>query len=351
MNLYQSQRYGQDLTVVAEKFPQFQELNEKTVLITGAGGLICSAVVDLLMMNNRIRGCNTQIYAAGRSQERMFTRFSRWKDCPEFHFLPYDAREEISFRIPVDFIIHGASNAYPAAIQKHPVDTMLDNFTGTYQLLKYAGLMGSGRVLLISSSEVYGTGAWNAPMLESQYGYMDILNPRASYASSKRAAETLCASFLAEYNVESIIVRPGHIYGPTASRADNRVSSQFAYLASEGKNIVLKSDGSQIRSYCYMMDAATAILFVLLKGKTGEAYNISNPDSIISIRQLAELFAERGNVKLEFAVPSCIEKTAFNPMVNSSLNSEKLQGIGWKGLYSAERGIEHTLEILKEARL
>ena len=123
------------------------------------------------------------------------------------------------------------------------------------------------------------------------------------------------------------------------------------YNAADGKDIIMKSDGAQIRSYCYMLDCASAILYVLLKGKKGEAYNISNPNSIMSIRELAEYLAKVGNVRLKFELPSQDEKKAFNPMNNSSLNSEKLCGLGWSGLFDAKLGLEHTVKIIKEAKI
>ena len=113
----------------------------------------------------------------------------------------------------------------------------------------------------------------------------------------------------------------------------------------------MKSDGAQIRSYCYMLDCASAILYVLLKGKKGEAYNIANPNSIMSIRELIEYLAKVGNDRLKFELPSQDEKKAFNPMNNSSLNSEKLCGLGWNGLFDAKFGLEHTVKIIKEVKI
>ena len=148
--------------------------------------------------------------------------------------------------------------------------------------------------------------------------------------------------------MESVIVRPGHIYGPTATESDNRVSSAWAYDVARGKDIVMKSDGTQIRSYCHCLDSASAILKVLLKGENRHAYNISNPDSVINIRQMAELLAKSAGVQLKMELPTEEEKKGFNPMSNSSLDSTELLALGWKGLFSAEQGFSHTVEILKE---
>lgn len=158
----------------------------------------------------------------------------------------------------------------------------------------------------------------------------------------------MCASYQAEYGVAFNIVRLGHIYGPSATKNDRRVSSDFMNKAAIGEKLILKSEGKQIRSYCYSLDCASAILTVLAKGDNGEAYNISNIDSIISIRQMAEYCAEIGNVELEFNLPSTNEISAFNPMDNSCLDSAKIEGLGWSGVFDAKEGIFHTIQILQE---
>ena len=231
---------------------------------------------------------------------------------------------------------------------KEPVETMLSNFMGMLYLLGYAKKYGAQRVLYISSSEVYGRKDGNQPYREDEYGYVDLLNPRNSYSMGKRAAETLCASYADEYSVGSVIVRPGHIYGPTAFPTDSRVSSAWAYAAARGEDIVMKSNGAQLRSYCYCLDCAAAILKVLIKGENLCAYNISNPGSIVSIREMAELLTKAGDVKLIQETASEEERKAFNPMSNSSLDSKRLQNLGWKGLFDAERGFRHTVSVLRD---
>lgn len=219
------------------------------------------------------------------------------------------------------------------------------------ELLQYCVDHTVQNAVYVSSSEIYGRKDNNNPYQENEYGYIDVLNTRSSQPISKRVAETLCASYIAEKNIAVFIVRPRHIYGPTATRKDNRVSTVFVYNAADGKDIIMKSDGAQIRSYCYMLDCASAILYVLLKGKKGEAYNIANPNSIMSIRELIEYLAKVGNVRSKFELPSQDEKKAFNPMNNSLLNSEKLCCFGWNGLFDAKFGLEHTVKIIKEVKI
>lgn len=349
MSLYNSETYLNDIRLTLEKNDFIKELSNKSILITGASGLICSNIVDLLLFSNKFLNLNINVYVAGRNEEKMKERFSIFNDSKFLHFIKYDADKQNAFNFKVDYIIHGASNAYPAIIQKYPIKTMLANFLGIYELLEYSKQNMVVNTLFISSSEVYGKKESIAPFLENEYGFIDILDSRSSYSISKRAAETLCASYTKECNIKTTIVRPGHIYGPTAKREDNRISSQFTFQAIDGKDIVLKSDGKQLRSYCYVFDCSSAILKVLLNGDKGNAYNISNKDSLITIKKMAELISKNTNVDLKFENPSNEDKAAFNPMNNSALNADKLYKLGWNALFDSNIGVEHMINSIKEA--
>lgn len=349
MSLYDSEQWISDLDEVISNFPFISELEEKTVMITGCTGLVCSAVIDILIRYNETHKKKIRILAAGRQIEKVFVRFGEYCKKEYFFYIPYDAaKTDNQFDISCDYIIHGASNASPDMIVKEPVETMLSNFFGMKSLLDYAKERDVKRVLFISSSEIYGKKQDQFPYREEEYGYIDLLNFRNSYSVSKRAAETLCVSYASEYCVDSVIVRPGHIYGPSATSSDRRVGSAWAFSAARGEDIVMKSDGAQIRSYCYCLDCASAILTVLLKGKNSYAYNISNPNSIVSIKQMAEMLSEFAKVVIKTELPSDREKKGYNPMSNSSLNSSALQLLGWYGLFDAKRGFRHTVEILQE---
>lgn len=341
-------RYYDDCRAVLKGVLSLDQLYEKKILITGATGLIGSSLVDLCLTLNETNHARIEIYAGARSIEKFSRRFEGCPARESLHFLKYDAEKPFNTPEEFDYIVHCAGHASPAAYSTQPVETMMTNIYGVYQLLLYARDRNVKRLLYVSSSEVYGKKETCESYNETEYGYVDILNPRSCYPSAKRASETLCAAFQREYGVDSVIVRPGHIYGPTATSQDNRVSSAFAYDAALGKDLVMKSNGSQIRSYCHVLDCATAMLTVLCKGKTGEAYNISNSQSIISIRKMAECFAKHGQVKLRFAVPDIKEAAAFNPMDRSDLKSDKLENLGWRGYFNAETGIKETLEVLKE---
>lgn len=349
MSVVNNKIWISDIDEVTHAMPEIEQLAGKTVMITGPSGLICSALIDILVRWNVTHDEKVTIIAAGRSEKKIRNRFHPFDAEEWFCFLPYDAASlENAFPLSCDYIIHGASNASPAFIMREPVETMLSNVFGLRFLLEFAKERDVRRVLYISSSEVYGKKEGDQPFKNDEYGYIDLLNARNSYSVGKRAAETLCASYAEEYGVDSVIARPGHIYGPTALPTDNRVSSLWPHAAANGRDIIMKSDGRQIRSYCYCLDCATALLKVLLNGESVHAYNISNPDSIISIREMAEIIAEVSGVKVQMEAPSPDEVKGFNPMSNSSLDSIELLELGWRGQFDAYRGFDHTVRIIRE---
>lgn len=342
-----SKTYIENLKLISQSLNFIDDLKNKSFFITGCNGLICSALVDLLIFLNKTNNLELKIFLATRNKEKTELRFdSSNKDF--IKLINYDALKKLDFSENVNFFIHGASNATPSEYSKNPVETLMANVYGIQQILENAKNK-KNRVLYISSSEVYGKLENQIESIkENQHGYVDILSSRSCYPVGKQASETLCASYNAEYGLDFVIVRPGHIYGPTASRNDNRVSSQFMYDALNGKNIIMKSNGEQLRSYTHCLDCATAILTVLVKGKSGEAYNIANPDSICSIQEMAKRISELGHVKLEFDIPSELEAKNFNPMKNSTLNSEKLKSLGWFPSFSLDDGFSKSMSVLKD---
>ena len=349
MSIYDSKLWISDLDKTLTALPELKEICGKSILITGCSGLICSALVDVLISWNTTQKRKIMILAAGRNEERIKARFLPYYNEKWFKYIPYDASSlDNSFDFSCDYVIHGASNASPNKIMKEPVETMMSNFMGMKCLLDYARNKNVKRVLYISTSEIYGKKDNDKPNKINEYGGIDILNPRNSYSIGKCAAETLCASYFDEYNVDFVIVRPGHVYGPTASKTDSRVSSAWAYTVAKGESIVMKSDGAQYRSYVYCLDCASAILKVLIKGETKQAYNISNPHSIINIRQMAEILAKTNDVEVRMDLPTYDEKRGYNPMRNSSLDATNLLALGWQGQFRAKDGFLHTVRIIKD---
>ena len=337
--------YWKEVGDVIRKVPNINTIFHKRILITGATGMVCSSIVDILIYLNRIYNAGIYMVFAGRSIDRIKERFGELLNGVFFQFCEYDATKTQELSIDVDYIIHGASNANPIVYAKEPVETLLGNIVGLKDMLDLARRNSSCRILYISSSEVYGSriNQSEEPFREEDFGYVDILNPRACYPCGKRTAETLCASYRSEYNVDFVVVRPGHIYGPSITRFDSRASAVFTREAAAGHDIVMKSSGEQLRSYCYTLDCASAILTVLIKGESGKAYNISNKDSVVSIKEIAEAIAKVCRVRVVFEKASEEEKKGYNLMSNSSLNADKLEQLGWEPVFSLEKGVEATI--------
>ena len=343
MGLLNSKLYINDIKKALEKY-DFSLFNGKSFLVTGAAGLICSSLIDVLLVLQEITGIKIKIWGAGRNPHEIEKRFDD-KIIP----IVYDAILPLQIAEDVDFIIHGAGSASPELYTNKPVETMLSNINGVNNLLNYC-VGKKTRMVYISSSEVYGQKDKEVPFIETNYGYIDLDNIRNSYSESKRAAEMLCKSYAIEYGVGVSMVRPGHVYGPTASTKDKRISSDFAHRAARGKKLEMLSTGLQNRSYCYCIDASMAILVCLLNGVPGEAYNIGTED-VTSIREMSQILAKAGGVELKINEPTKEEKSAFNPMNNSSLNMRKISEIGYIESFTAREGLEHTVLILKESGL
>jgi len=340
--------YQQDLYLVAsQSFIPWQKLENKSLLITGAGGLIGSFLLDVLMFRNESFGSNMTVYALTRNTERAQVRFQHHWNNPLFHHIEQDIINKIQLSDKVDFIIHTASNAYPASFIADPVGTIKANLWGIDNLLDYGLKCGVERTLFVSSGEVYGEGD-GKDFTESYSGYINCLTPRSCYPSGKRVAETLCASYIAQYNMDIVIARPCHIYGPTMTKSDDRAFAQFIRKVLEKQDVVLKSKGDQCRSYCYVADCISALLMILLKGEKGNAYNIANKHSNVTVAELAQTIAHTGGQKVVFQIPSSEEEKGFSGISRAVLDAGKLENLGWQANYSIREGIERTIQILSQ---
>ena len=342
--LHNNKIYCDLLLSIVNQLP-FSLITTGDILVTGASGLIGSAIVDLLLHLRMNKVINCRIIASGRNRERLS---KRWNEQEWLQFADYYALLNGNGWETVKNVVLAASPASPDLFVRFPEDVIKANTTDIETILRCLQNRQNINAVYVSSSEVYGDALTpKGGHIEEQLGEIDTSEIRSCYAVSKRKAEEICKKHAAEgMNVK--IVRPGHIYGPTATPEDRRVSSAWAYDAAKGKDIVMKSDGRQLRSYTHCLDCATAILTVMAKGKAGEAYNISNRDSIISIREMAEKLARAGGVEVKTELPSISERNAFNPMADSSLNAAKLESLGWKGLISADKGLASTVRILRE---
>ncbi len=331
--------YKNDILNIFKMGLSLDKLSGCNILITGATGLIGGCLVETLMMNPKR---NYHVYASGRNEERALKRFREFSDNPAFHFFQYDVMQPLKSDVNFDYIIHAASNASPNFFANNPVEVMKANIYGVTNLMEYGKERSMKRFLYVSSGEVYGEGDGRV-FTEEYSGYVNPTSPRSCYPSVKRAAETLCVSYAAEYDVNVVIARPCHVYGPYFTESDNRVYAQFIRNILRGEDIVLKSSGQQFRSWCYVVDCVSALLHILLKGEKGEAYNIADSSSNLSIRQLAEMVSEIGNSKVTFELSSEEERLGFNPVGKSVFSTRKLQDLGWSITGMMKEKMLHTI--------
>ncbi len=336
-----NERYLSALESVINTNLDYTKLNNKSILITGATGLIGKALVDFILMVSE----NTQVYAASRSKNSFNARFSKRDN---LHYFEYNIVKPLVTDIKFDYIIHAASNADPKMFDEDPVGTMTANFMGTYNLMEYAKNSNVERLLFVSSGEVYGQWDGKIEAFSEDYsGFVNFTDSRGCYPSGKRAAENLLVCYAKQYNVDSVIVRLSHTYGPTQLKRDSRAMSEFFAKAVKGEDIVLKSPGLPVRSYTCVFDCVSGIVTALLNGKCAEAYNIANKESIVSIAELAEKIASNAGKSVVFDIPEGGVKGGSN-IVRGVLCGAKLEAIGWMPIYDIDKGIKTTYEIMEE---
>ena len=321
----------------------WNKLSGCNILVTGATGLIGSCLVDVLMTNPNK---DYQVYALGRNEKRAQARFIQFKDDPAFHFLSGDVTLPLATDETFHFIIHAASNGSPNFFANNPVEVMKANLFGVSNLIEYGLSHNMKRFLYVSTGEVYGVNE-AAILDESSYGYVDILETRSCYPSSKRAAETLAMCYAGEYRADVVVARPCHTYGPHFTESDNRVYAQFIRNVLNGDDIVMKSAGTQYRSWCYVDDCVSALLYILLKGKSGEAYNIADKSSVVTIRELAEMIAHIAGRKVMMQIPSDSEKKGFTPIKRAVFDTSKLEALGWTISGSMEEKLRRTIDVCR----
>lgn len=342
--------YRNDLENAFQGTVNFTKLYHKSILVTGATGLIGSFLADLLLYANRTEHAKTEIFLLARDEKRIQERFVSYLGEKTLHCILQNVEKPLELPVPVDYIVHAAGDGFPSAFREHPVETMTPALCGTFQLLQYAKENSVEKFLYVSSGEVYGgiSGQWHA-FTEQESGALDSMDVRSCYPMAKRCAETLCASFGMQYHVPVAVVRPSHTYGACTSAHDNRATAQFLAHAAAGENIILHSAGEQMRSYTYVADCVSAILTVLLNGENGKAYNIANPASRITIAGFAGLLAREAGVDCIRKEPDENEKKEHTPIRHAVLDSSRLERLGWSGRYDLNQGIARMLEIRKAA--
>lgn len=325
----------------------FEEFAGKTVLVTGASGLIGSEIVLGFLCADRLKKLNIKVLAMVRNEQKARDVFECVLENKNFELIIQDVNNPVSYRGNVDYIIHCASTTSSGEIISKPVETARTSFWGTYNILKYAFEHKVKSFVYLSSIEIYGkTNDSNEDIKEENLGVLNPLNVRNVYPLSKKLAENLCVDFACEYGVNAKIARLTQTFGAGIAQEENRVFAQFCRSVIEKKDIVLHTDGSSFKNYCYLTDAVSAILTILIKGENGKAYNVANYDTGISIKNMAEMLAKKYGLKVVYDVSD--KNRGYNESIHIKLNPEKLEALGWEPKIYLEEMFERLINSLEE---
>lgn len=303
------------------------------IMVTGATGMIGSQIVKALAMHSRAYDKNLKIIALIRSEEKARRIFGQLLEDGYIALCKGDITDFPEIEGKIDYIIHGASPTSSRYFVEQPVETIVTALQGTQNILEIARVKNVKKLVYLSSLEVYGTPAADQQYItEQDYGYIDPMQVRSSYSEGKRMAECLCVAYAKEYSIPVVVARLSQTFGAGVAYDDSRVFAEFARCAIEGKNIVLHTEGKTVRSYCHTSDAITAIFYMLFMGTSGEAYNVTNMQTVCSIKEMAELVCklvpEKG-IEVKIEIPEDIVQFGYNPEMVIRLDSSKLESLGW----------------------
>ena len=351
MNILHNPKYKDDIVRIASLPYDWSYFKDKSIMITGATGMIFSLFIDVLMYKNKNEDLNCVIYPVSRNKEKLESRFPDYMgnatfipvimDIGKDFFLPDDLK--------LDYFIHGASNTHPLAYSSDPIGTITTNIVVLEKLLSALSDTNLKRFVFLSSVEIYGENKGDTDKFSEDYcGYIDCNTMRAGYPESKRCGEALCQAYIKQKGMDIVIPRLSRVYGPTMLSSDTKAISQFIKNGVSKNDIVLKSKGEQLYSYSYAADAASGVFYVMINGGCGEAYNICDPSSDITLRDLAGLIAEHAGTNVVFDLPDATEKAGYSTATKATLDPSKLLSLGWKPIFPIKDALPRTIDILEE---
>lgn len=336
-----------DLDAILSADLPWRDLAGKTVVITGAGGFLASWFVrTLAALNDRRDHAPCRIVGVVRNKDRALQRLGGMAGRSDVQLMTADLRAAVDLDVRPDIIVHAASPASPRQYLADPVGTLEVNTIGTANLLQWAEQSGGACLMFISSGEVYGQ-TKDGLICEDDYGYLDPTALRSCYGEAKRAGEAMCTAWSHQRGAATRILRPMHTYGPGISLTDGRVFADFTADILARRDIVLNSDGTARRPFCYISDAMIGYFTVLFKGETARPYSVGNDEAVLSIRELAELMVHRAfpelDLKVVFASPETLGSAPRTLIQGSIPDLSRLRALGWTPRIDPVTGFRRTV--------
>ena len=340
-----------DLKYITDTDLPWKSFENKTVLVSGASGFLPAYMVETLLYLNETRQLNITIIGLVRNLVKARERFSHYHHDQHLTFIAQNVCDSLQIDQHVDYIVHAASQATPKLFNSDPVGTLLPNVMGTHNLLNLAVQNRSECFLYFSTSGVHGfVEADKFPVKEDCYGYLNPTKLESCYLESKRMGENMCIAWMHQYGVPAKIVRPATTYGPGIKLDDGRSFADFISNIVNHQDIQIFSDGKALRNFCYLADATLGFFTVLLKGQTGEAYNVAT-DHEISIIDLAKLLVEKvfpeRNLKVVMKQDASKDYLRVN-YSRTAVDNTKVKALGWRLNFPVEEGFKRAVESYRD---
>ncbi len=343
-----------DMKELSTDFSELEKIKNSTILITGATGLIAKYLIHFFMtLNDTYDACITVVGLA-RNREKAEKCFADYLDNSHFRLTYQDVCEPLRLDFKADYIIHAAGSASAHAIRTNPIGIIKANTLGTINVMEYARVTKPRRVVYLSTREIYGEVKAGHSISETDMGTIDPLVTRNCYPESKRMGESILEGYHDQFEISYNVLRIAHTYGPAMELSnDGRVMADFINYAVNRENIVLNSDGTAVRSFCYITDTIRGIISVMLNGASCEAYNLANEGEPMMIRDVAQMIS---NLFPERKIAVIIDDKSTNKQVKkgylgykiTQLDTSKIERLGWSPMVPLSEGICRTVKYFDE---
>lgn len=316
--------------ICSADFIPWRQLKAKTILITGATGLIGSTLVSALLYADRQKNLGLTLLALVRNMEKAKEIFShQLQECTALKLVEGDIQDRLSITEKVDYIVHGASPTSSTFFVHYPAQTLQSILEGTLRVLDFTQTQRIQGALFLSTMEVYGYPPKGRKVTEEAIGAFHPLSARNCYPIGKLACENLFCTYAQQYGIPTKVLRLTQTFGPGVGLEDRRVFAEFARCALKKKSIILKTKGETERSYLYTADAVTAILAVLLNGASGQIYTAANEETYCSIYEMAKLVGDMARIDVLINEQDTLQ-LGYADTLYMNLDVGKLKQLGWR---------------------